>query len=403
MTIAQDARSSSSSQPARARALSRLVHDRRVRDAVLQIIVLGAVVALIAYLVGNASTALKARGIASGFGYLSQEAGFGIGESLFLTYSPSDTYLRAFAVGLINTLRVSMLAIIAATLIGLVFGLMRLSSNLGASKLAAGYVELFRNTPQLLQIVFWYAVMTDLPRPRQALSPGGDIYLSNRGLILPWPAPHAAYLWAFAALAAGALGAILLTRWARGVQARTGELPNVTHWRTVLIVGLPMLAWAIAGAPTEFERPALRGFNFTGGVTLSPEFVALFLGLALYTGAFIAEIVRSGVESVGRGQVEAARSLGLSQSQIYRLVLIPQALRVMIPPTAGQYVSLAKSSSLAVVIGYPDLVNVSNTTLNQTGHVVEALVLMSAVYLLISFSIAAAMNLYNRAVAIKER
>jgi len=403
MTIVPDARSAPSTQHARAMWLSRLIHDRRVRDALIQILVLGAIGGLIAYLVGNAAAALNARGIASGFGYLGQEAGFGIGESLFLTYSPSDTYLRAFAVGLINTLRVSILAIIAATVIGVVFGLMRLSSNLGASKLAAGYVELFRNTPQLLQIVFWYAVMTDLPRPRQALSPGGDIYLSNRGLIVPWPIAHEAYLWAFAALVAGVAGAVALNTWARGVQARTGRRPNVTRWRIALIVGLPVLAWAIAGAPTDIERPALRGLNFTGGVTLSPEFVALFLGLALYTGAFIAEIVRSGLQSVGRGQVEAGRSLGLSQNQIYRLVLIPQALRVMIPPTAGQYVSLAKSSSLAVVIGYPDLVNVSNTTLNQTGHVVEALALMSAVYLLISFSIAAAMNLYNRAVAIKER
>ncbi len=402
MTPLPDARSAPAVQ-ARAMLPWRLVHDRRFRDALLQIVVLGAIAALIAYLTSNAIAALNARGIASGFGYLNQEAGFGIGESLYLTYSPSDTYLRAFLVGLVNTLKVSILAIIAATVIGLVFGLMRLSSNLGASKLAAGYVELFRNTPQLLQIVFWYAVMTDLPRPGQALSPGGDIYLSNRGLVLPWPVAHEAYLWAFAALFIGIMATMLLNRWAVTVQARTGERPNVSHWRIALIIGLPVLAWAVAGAPADIERPALRGLNFTGGVTLSPEFIALFLGLSLYTGAFIAEIVRSGLQSVSRGQVEAARSLGLGQNQIYRLVLIPQALRVMIPPTAGQYVSLAKSSSLAVVIGYPDLVNVSNTTLNQTGHVVEAILLMSVIYLLISFSIAAAMNFYNRAVAIKER
>lgn len=389
--------------PARRIGLDRILHDRRIRDAVLQLLVLASVLGLFGFLIANAAEALRARGIASGFDYLEQEAGFGIGESMFLNYEPSDTYLRAFLVGLINTLRVSLLSVIAATLIGLVFGLMRLSSNLGVAKLAAAYVELFRNTPQLLQIVFWYAVMTRLPGPRQALAPGADIYLSNRGLKLPWPVPHEGFAWAFAALLVGLAGAMLMTRWAQRVQARTGERPAVGHWRAALILGLPVLAWAVAGAPAELERPVLRGLNFRGGITLSPEFIALFLGLALYAGAFIAEIVRSGIQSVSRGQVEAARSLGLDRGQIYRLVLLPQALRVMIPPTAGQYVSLTKSSSLAVVIGYPDLVNISNTTLNQTGHVVEALVLMSVVYLLISFSIAAAMNLYNRAVAIRER
>jgi general L-amino acid transport system permease protein len=403
MPAANESASPLPAQPAGRSIADTLLFDRRVREAVVQAVVLAAVVALVWFLVSNASTALRARGIASGFGYLGQEAGFGIGESLFLTYAPSDTYLRAFLVGLINTLRVSFLAIIAATLLGLVIGLMRLSSNLGASKLAGAYIELFRNTPQLLQIVFWYAVMTGLPGPRQALSPGAGIFLSNRGLNLPWPAPHDGWTWAVGGLAVGILGAVLLTRWAGAVQARTGERLNVGSWRVALVVGLPLIAWLLAGAPTDLERPALRGLNFRGGVTLSPEFMALFLGLALYTAAFIAEIVRSGISAVSRGQVEAARSLGLSQGQIYRLVLIPQALRVMIPPTAGQYVSLAKSSSLAVAIGYPDLVNVSNTILNQTGHVMEALLLMSAVYLLISFSIAAAMNFYNRAVAIKER
>lgn len=403
MTIAQDALAARPAPRAGGTGLGRLVHDRRWREAIVQAVVLGAVLALIAFFIANAGAALRARGIASGFGYLSQEAGFGIGESLFLAYAPSDSYLRAFLVGLINTLRVSVLAVIAATVIGVVVGLMRLSSNLGAAKLAAGYVELFRNIPQLLQIVFWYAVMTRLPGPRQALSPGGDIYVSNRGLILPWPTAHDAHVWAFLALVAGIVGAVLITRWGRRIQARTGTGPRVAPYRLALVVGLPLVAWAVAGAPTGFDRPSLRGLNFVGGVTLSPEFVALFLGLSLYTGAFIAEIVRSGIEAVDRGQVEAARSLGLSPGQISRLVLIPQALRVMIPPTAGQYVSLVKSSSLAVAIGYPDLVNISNTTLNQTGHVVEALVLMSGVYLMISFSIAALMNLYNRLVAIKER
>ena len=383
--------------------LGGLLHEARVRDALLQLLVLAAVIALFGFLVANAASALRARGIASGFGYLFQEAGFGIGETFLLGYSPSDTYLRAFLVGLFNTLRVSLLAIIAATLLGLVLGLMRLSRNLGITWLASVYVELFRNTPQLLQIVFWYAVMTRLPGPRQALSPGGGIFLSNRGLKLPWPAPQDVHGSMLAAFAGGIAAAWLLGRWGRRRRDRAGAVPPLGRWQAAFVVLPPLAAWLAVGAPATLDYPALRGLNFAGGVTLSPEFIALFLGLALYTAAFIAEIVRSGIEAVGRGQVEAARSLGLSPRQVNRLVVLPQALRVMIPPAAGQYVSLAKSSSLAVVIGYPDLVNVSNTTLNQTGHVVEALALMSAVYLLISFSIAALMNLYNRAVAIQER
>jgi general L-amino acid transport system permease protein len=383
--------------------LAWLVHDTRVRDAVLQGLALAAVAGAIVFFVSNAAEALRARGIASGFGYLSQEAGFGIGESLFFAFEPSDSYLRAFVVGLVNTLRVSLVAIVAATALGFVLGIMRLSRNLGAAKLAAAYVELFRNTPQLLQIVFWYAVMTRLPGPRQAIAAGGDVFVSNRGIVFPWPVADAAYAWAAAAFLGGGAAAYLLRRWAHARRARTGTAPPIGGACAALLVGLPVLAWALAGAPAALDRPALRGLNFAGGATLSPEFVALFLGLALYTAAFIAEIVRGGIEAVNRGQVDAARSLGLRQGQIYRLVLIPQALRMMIPPAAGQYVSLVKSSSLAVAIGYPDLVNVSNTTLNQTGHVIEALLLMSLVYLILSFSISAAMNLYNRLVAIKER
>jgi len=391
------------SGPSPRAGLAWVVHDTRVRDVVLQGFALAVVVGAIAFFLSNAAEALRVRGIASGFGYLSEEAGFGIGESLFLGFEPSDSYLRAFLVGLVNTLRVSLLAIVAATVLGFVLGIMRLSRNLGAAKLSAAYVELFRNTPQLLQIVFWYAVMTRLPGPRQAISPGGDVFVSNRGIKLPWPIADAAFAWAGAAFLVAIVAAYLLRGWARARRARIGTAPPIGGACAALLLGLPLLAWALAGAPTALDRPALRGLNFVGGATLSPEFVALFLGLSLYTAAFIAEIVRGGIEAVHRGQVDAARSLGLRQAQTYRLVVVPQALRVMVPPAAGQYVSLAKSSSLAVAIGYPDLVNVSNTTLNQTGHVVEALLLMSLVYLVISFSISAAMNLYNRLVAIKER
>lgn len=379
-----------------------ILHSRRVRAVAAQSLALGVVVAIFAFFALNAGAALRARGIATGFGYLADEAGFGIGEGL-ISFAPSDTYGRAFVVGLLNTLRISLVAIVAATLIGLVLGLMRLSSNRAVAGLATVYVEVFRNIPQLLQIVFWYAVVTRLPGPRQAFPLGGEAFLSNRGFVLPWPAAHEGYAWAVLGLLAGVALALLLRRWAASAQARTGRLQPTHGLPLALIVGLPLAAWWIAGAPTAWEQPVLRGLNFRGGLTLSPEFIALFLGLSLYTAAFIAEIVRGGIEAVHRGQVEAARSLGLAPGQISRLILIPQALRVIVPPAAGQYVSLAKSSSLAVAIGYPELVSISNTTLNQTGHVVEAIVLMSAVYLAISFGIALVMNAYNRAVAIKER
>lgn len=381
----------------------RWLNDRRLRGLALQALVLVAVVGVLAWFADNAATAMRRQGVASGFAYMSEEAGFGIGEGL-LAFSPADSYGWAFVVGLTNTLAVSVVAIVAATGLGLVIGLMRLSGNAGVAALATTYVEVFRGTPQLLQIVFWYAVMTRLPRPRQALELGFGAVLSNRGLVLPVPVLGDALDAMMAALAIGVIGAWALRRHAAAQQARTGARPAwVGPLAAFLAPALVAFAWLAQGAPTALERPALRGLNFVGGVTLSPEFLALFLGLALYTAAFIAEIVRGGVLAVPKGQLEAARCLGLRPGQIQRFVLIPQALRIMIPPTASQYVSLAKSSSLAVAIGYPDLVNISNTTINQTGHTIEVIALMSLVYLVISFTIAVAMNLYNRAVAIAER
>lgn len=379
-----------------------LLRSRRTRDIALQTVVLGVVVAAIGYLVGNAAEALRARGIAAGFGYLFQEAGFGIGEGP-LAFSPSDTYLRAFAVGLLNTLKVSALAILAATAIGFVVGLMRLSPNRGLAWLASAYVELFRNTPLLLQIVFWYVLLTRLPGPRQALQPLPGVFISNRGLRIPWPADHVAFDWAVGALVAALLATIALGRLAAWRQARTGRRPAVLWPGVALVLGLPPLAWWLAGAPTLVDWPEVRGLNFVGGLALSPEFAALLTGLSAYIGAYVAEIVRSALQAVSRDQLDAARALGLTRGQTYRLVLIPQALRIMVPPLTAQYVSLVKNSALAVAIGYPDLVNISNTTLNQTGRTVEAIVLMSVVYLAISFAVAAAMNLYNAAVAVQER
>ena len=382
--------------------LARAFHDRRLRAVVYQAGAIAAVVGAAAWLIGNAMAALEARGIASGFDYLGQEAGFGIGEGP-ISFLPSDSYARAFLVGLLNTLKVSACGIVAATLVGLLVGLLRLSSNWAAARLASAYVEVFRNTPLLVQIVFWYLALTHLPGPRQALTPVTGVFLSNRGLQIPWPESHPGWAWAGIGLVIGIVAAIAIEFAAARRQDRTG-VRVATIWPTLgAILGAPALAWWLAGAPATIVWPQMQGFNFRGGLALSPEFTALFLGLSLYIAAFLAEIVRSGLQAVSHGQVDAGKSLGLARGQIYRLVLIPQALRIIIPPTAAQYVSLAKNSALAVAIGYPDLVNISNTTINQTGHTIEAIVLMSAVYLAISFSIAAVMNLYNRAVALKER
>lgn len=377
-------------------------YSLRTRQLAYQVVAVAVVVGLLGYFLSNAADALRRQGIASGFGYLWTEAGFGIGEGL-IAFSPSDTYLRAFLVGLGNTFKVSVVAIVAATAIGLVVGLMRLSPNLGVAKLAAVYVELFRNTPQLLQIILWYWLITRLPGPRQAMSLGAGLWLSNRGLAYPWPADHPGWIWTGAMLGVAVVAGIALAAWARRRQARTGRRLALGRFVAAMLVGLPILGWAVGGMPSAIDLPVLRGFNFRGGGTLSPEFTALFLGLSLYAGAFIAEIVRGGLQSVGRGQMDAGYSLGLRRGQIFRLILLPQAMRVMVPPTAAQFVSLVKNSSLAVAIGYPEIVNVSNTTLGQTGHVVEAIVMMSAVYLAISLTIAALMNWYNRAVLIRER
>ncbi|MDB5375830.1 MAG: transporter permease [Rubritepida sp.] len=368
----------------------------RPRDIALQAALLAVLLGAFAWCLGNAADALGRRGIAMGFSYLWEQAGFGIGESA-IPFQPSDTYARAFLVGLLNTLKVSAFAIVAATILGVALGLMRLSPNLGARALSGAYVELFRNTPQLLQIIFWYWLITRLPGPRQALRPMEGLLISNRGVMLAWPQPHPAWEMAGWALLAGF---VLAIGWA--VLARLRRWPVL--WPAIaLILVLPLAAWAIGGAPTALEWPAVRGLAIRGGISVSPEFVALFLGLSLYIAAFVAEIVRGGVLSVPKAQVETARALGLKRGQISRLVVMPQALRVMVPPLAAQYVSLVKNSSLAVAIGYPDVVNISNTTLAQTGHVVEAVLLMSAVYLFISLVIGAAMARYNRAVLLQER
>lgn len=378
-----------------------LWHSTGVRGLLYQGLLIALVVATAAYMIGNAQEAMQRRGISTGFGFLGQEAGFPIGEGL-INFSPSDTYLRAYVAAVLNTLKVSVLSIIAATVIGTLLGIARLSSNWLIARLATVYVEVFRNTPQLVQIIFWYTLVTRFPAAREAWNPVEGVFLSNRGLVFPWPAAEA-FAWMLLAFVAGVVGAYALARWADQRRRRTGRVIPVFRWASALIIGPPALTWLAAGAPTALEMPSLQGFNFEGGRTLSPEFLALLLGLSLYIAAFIAEIVRSGIQSVGRGQIEAARAIGLRRGEIYRKVVLPQALRVIVPPAAAQYVSLTKNSSLGVAIGYPELFNVNNTIITLSGNTVEAIAIMMAVYLSIAFSIALLMNWYNRLVQIKER
>ena len=374
----------------------------RARAVATQVALVAAVAFAVWYLASNTAQNLEARKIASGFGFLAREAGFEIGETPFLAYGAADSYARAILVGLINTFRVALIGVALATVLGTLLGLARLSRNWLLSKFAAGYVELVRNVPLLVQLFFLYAVITEnLPGPREALSPLSGVFLSNRGIAFPVLQPHAAHVWIGAALLAGAVLAWLVARWARRRQALTGQPFPVLATSAALVLGLPLAVFLVAGAPLALARPELQGFNFTGGAVLSPEFATLLGGLTLYTAAFIAEIVRAGVQAVDRGQFEAAFSLGLPRPRTMRLVILPQALRVIIPPLTSQYLNLTKNSSLAVAIGYPDLVSIANTTMNQTGQAIEGIAIIMAVYLTISLSISALMNWYNRRIALR--
>jgi general L-amino acid transport system permease protein len=377
--------------------------DPKVRGVVMQILFVAAIAAAGAFLVHNTLVNLSRQNIGSGFGFLEREAAFGIGESL-ISYSPADTYARAFLVGLTNTLYVSAFGIVLATILGTVMGLARLSSNWLVRKLAQIYVETFRNIPLALQLLFWWGLLRQIaPPPRQAWQILPDVFVSNRGVAIPVPNGDPAYPWMLLALVAGATAAWVLCHWARARQARTGE-QFPTGWAGLgLILGLPLVVFLGFGAPLRLDVPALHGFNFTGGIVFSPEFAALLIGLVIYTGSFIAEIVRAGILAVSWGQSEAASALGLTAWQRMRLVVLPQALRVIVPPMTSEYLSLTKNSSLAVIIGYPDLVSIANTTINQTGHAVEGIAMIMAVYLVISLAISLAMNLYNRGVALVER
>ena len=352
----------------------------------------------------NAATNMRARGIPTDFSFWDRVASFDINLAL-ISYSATSSYGRAFLVGLLNTLLVAIIGVVLATFLGFFIGIARLSKNFVVAKLASFYVEIMRNTPLLLQLLFIYnAVLKPLPNPRDSISFGAGFYLNNRGLVMPDPqfAPGAGFI--LAAGLAGIVGSILYKIYAKRRQAQTGEILPVGRVSAALILLPPLIAYFLAGQPVSFEMPFLRGFNFVGGLRVLPEFVALVLGLSLYTAAFIAEIVRAGILSVSHGQTEAAQSLGLSRSQTLKLVIIPQAQRVIIPPLTNQFLALTKNSSLAVFIGYPDLVQVfAGTVLNQTGAAVQVIAITMAVYLVISLITAVIMNLYNRRMALVER
>jgi general L-amino acid transport system permease protein len=376
--------------------------DARIRGIVYQVLFVAGVVAAGAFLVHNTLVNLHRQNIASGFSFLDREAAFGIGESL-IAYSPADTYARAFLVGLLNTLYVSAVGILLATILGTVIGIARLSGNWLIRKLSQVYVETFRNIPLLLQLFFWWALLREAaPGPRQAWEMLPGVFISNRGVAFPVPLADPVHRWMLLALVLGVLGAVAITRWSKQRQALTGsQFPSVSAG-TGFVVGLPLVFLA-AGAPTELGWPELKGFNFAGGNLVSPEFAALLVGLTVYTASFIAEIVRAGILAVSWGQSEAASALGLKPGQRMRLIVLPQALRVIVPPMTSEYLSLTKNSSLAVAIGYPDLVSIANTTMNQTGQAIEGITIIMTVYLAISLSISFFMNLYNRSVALVER
>ncbi|EMN3919111.1 TPA: amino acid ABC transporter permease [Citrobacter amalonaticus] len=375
-----------------------------VRAWLFQILAILAVVAVAIYLIHNTINNLSSRGITSGFAFLDRSAGFGIVQHL-IDYQQGDTYGRVFLVGLLNTLLVSALCIVFASFIGFFLGLARLSDNWLLRKLSTVYIETFRNIPPLLQIFFWYfAVLRNLPGPRQAASALEMVFLSNRGLYIPSPQLGEGVL-AFVLSAAIAIAlSVGLFRFNKMHQMKTGQLRRTWPTALSLIVLLPLIAHWLFGAALHWDIPQLRGFNFRGGMVLIPELAALTLALSVYTSAFIAEIIRAGIQAVPYGQHEAARSLGLPNTVTLRQVIIPQALRVIIPPLTSQYLNIVKNSSLAAAIGYPDMVSLfAGTVLNQTGQAIETIAITMSVYLIISLTISLLMNIYNRRIALIER
>jgi general L-amino acid transport system permease protein len=362
----------------------------------LQILFVIALVWIGYEIIANARANLETQRITSGFGFLSNTAGFDVSQSL-IPYNGSDTYTRVFLVGLLNTFLVSVIGIFFATVIGFSVGLGRLSPNWLLSRIAGAYVELVRNLPVLFQILFWYlAVLASLPGPRQSIALFNSFFLSNRGLVIPRAIPQAGWEPFLIAVAVAIIATLALRHYARRQLFDKGKAMRIWPYVLGLLIGLPLLSALISGVPVTFEMPQLKGFNFSGGTRVIPEFVALTVALSTYTAAFIAEVVRAGIQSVHKGQMEAGASLGLSRGTTLRLIVVPQAMRVILPPLTNQYLNLTKNSSLAVAIGYPDLVSVfAGTTLSQTGQAIEIIAITMGVYLLLSLTTSAIMSFYG--------
>ena len=399
MAITETARNSD----ARSR-FSRALYDARIRAIVLQALTFILVVGTLIWLTNNTMVNLQARNMSADFGFLDVSAGFGIGFTL-IPYQEGDTYLRVFFVGIMNTLLVAVVAIIFATILGLIVGLARLSNNWIIGIVARSYIEVMRNTPLLLQIIAWYfGVFNLLPRPRDSVEILNGLVLNNRGFYLPAPVPETGFTILMWVLLASVAGAIALHIWAGRRLEKTGKaFPSILSGIAIVIV-VPTLAYTFLGQPLSWDVPVLQGFNYVGGMSVPPSFCALIVALSVYTSCFIAEIVRSGIQSVSKGQLEAAGALNLPANWTLRRVVLPQAMRVIIPPLISQYLNVTKNSSLAIAIGFPDLVSVwMNTSLNQSGRAIPIVAMTMGFYCAVSLSVSAVMNVYNKRVQLKER
>jgi len=379
-------------------------NDPKFRSLFFQAVVLAATVAFGISIFHNTSVNLETRGIATGFDFLSTTAGFGIIQH-FVPYTEQSSYGQTFLVGLLNTIVVSAIGVFLSTILGVIIGIARLSKNWLVAKLAAVYIEIFRNIPLLLQIFFWYfVVLRNLPSPRQSATFAGSFFLNNRGIYSPSPITQDGFSYIIWAIVLAFVLIFFLKRWADKRQEATGHQFHTFYVGLGILIVLPWVAAAVTGFPLTWDTPSLQGFNFKGGMVIIPEFTALLLSLVIYTASFMAETVRAGIESVAHGQTEAAHALGLRPNFTLRLVILPQALRVIIPPMTSEFLNLTKNSSLATAIAYPDLVAVfAGTTLNQTGQAIEIIAMTMAVYLSISLLISAVMNWYNASVALVER
>lgn len=379
--------------------------DEKVLGIFTQVLVVVVVVGLGLFFYNNMITGLREKHtVAISFSFLGQVAGFDIGESM-IEYSRERTYARAFVVGLLNTFQVAILGIIFATALGIVIGVMRLSTNFLISRIALIYIDIFRNIPLLVLLIFWaQAVFLKLPRVAEAIVLPGPIFLSNRGVAVPWGLPTESWSTYQIILAAGLVLGAAVAFFLREQGKRTGRMPLITLWFLVTVAAVGLIGWIFLPQPLTFDQPVLEGFNTQGGKILSQQFMALLSGLIIYTAAFIAEVVRAGIQSVSKGQREAATALGLTPAQTLRLVIFPQALRIIIPPLTSQYLNLTKNSSLAIAIGYPDLFAVAgNTILNQTGREIEMFALIMGTYLSLSLLTSLLMNMYNRRIRLVER